>query len=140
MTESTPQIDFTRIEFPSDRLTIKMLRTAWPEGFDVDMPKGIGAYSEERAHEYDRRSLDDFLGTGIIDAERRLAERAFKMARGQSVDEDRRLKKKDELVGFLSEEYKTSGLARGEHEAAAMLRRIEVQAEAQAREYPGRPR
>ncbi len=137
MTETEPKIDFTQIEFPSDKLTVGMLRKAYPQGFDVDMPRDVGAYNELR-DDYDRRSLDDILGTGLIDVERLVAERAFKVALGQSVKGDSRLSNKDELVDCLTHVYKHDGLARGEHEALAMIRRIEVQAEAQARQYEGR--
>jgi alpha-D-ribose 1-methylphosphonate 5-triphosphate synthase subunit PhnI len=142
MTESEPKIDFTQINFPSDKLTVRMLRTACPEGFDVDCPQDSLALagSNDRGY-YDRRSFDEFLGMGLIDIERLVAERAFKVFLGQSIQGDERLSNRDELISCLVTEYKDYyGLARGEHEALAMIRGIEAQADAQARQHPGRPR
>jgi alpha-D-ribose 1-methylphosphonate 5-triphosphate synthase subunit PhnI len=142
MTEPEPKIDLTKIAFPSDKLTVKMLRTACPEGFDVDCPKDSLALADRKDRGYyDRRSFDEFLGMGLIDIERLVAERAFKVSLGQSIQGDGRLSNRDELIDCLVGEYKDYyGLARGEHEALAMIRNIEAQAEDQARQHPGRPR
>jgi hypothetical protein len=137
MTEPEPKVDFTQIDFPSDELTVKVLRKAFPDGFDVDVAKDSLSLSDDRA--YVRRTMDDGLG-GFIDVERMVAERAFKVALGQSVTGDPNISNKHELIDILVHRYKQFGLARGEHEALTMLRRIETQAEAQARQYPGRSR
>ena len=47
--------------------------------------------------------------------------------------------RREETWEILSSEYIKWGLARGEHEAQEMLRGIEAQAAAQARQHGGRP-
>lgn len=133
MTDTTPKIDFTKIDFPSDRITVKILRQVHPTATDVDVPiDSIAPLGDPRS--YRRHTLDDPLGCGIIDLERQIAERAFKIALGQSV-KGSNLSNIDEMVDNISDEYKKYGLARGEHEISAMIRRIETQAEAQARQH-----
>jgi hypothetical protein len=137
MSESEPKIDFTKIVFPSDKVTVKMVRQAWPGAIDVDRSEPLGR-APHRV--YLRHSLDNVLGDDLIDPERMLAERAFKVARGQSVTNDQRISNKNELIDTVAHSYVRYGLARGKNEAKAMIRQIELQAEAQARQYPGRPR
>ncbi len=134
MTDTEPKIDFTQIEFPSDKLTIKMLRQVWPDATDVDRWRDTGR-APHRV--YVRHSLDNVLGDGIIDLERLIAERAFKVALGQPVKDNPAISNKDELIECVSNTYLKYGLSRGEHETAQMIRRIEAQAEAQARQHGG---
>lgn len=128
MVESEPEIDFKRIEFPSDKLTVKMIRDAWPAAFDVETSSG---YAPRRP--YVRHSLDYVLEP--LDVERMVAERAFKAALGKSFQHNDPLYDRDELVGFVTGHYVKFKLARGKHEATEMIRGIEGQAEAQAREH-----
>jgi hypothetical protein len=137
MTATEPTVDFTQIEFPSDKLTVKMLREAWPDAFDMDRLDELGRAPYRR---YKRHAIDSILGESMIDLERMVAERAFKVALGQSVDNDSRISDKDDLIDGLAATYTRTGLARGEHEVMAMIRRIEVQAEAQARQHGSRGR
>ncbi|MDE2508636.1 MAG: hypothetical protein KGM43_15605 [Planctomycetota bacterium] len=133
MTEIEPSIDFTRIEFPSDKITVKMIRQAWPDTVDVEREQ---SWSRAPHRRYVRHSLDAVLGEGVIDPERMLAERAFKVALGQPVKDDL-FQSRDELIDSLGSAYLDFGLARGEHEVAALVRRFEAQAEAQARQRSG---
>jgi hypothetical protein len=65
---------------------------------------------------------------------------AFKAALGQSVQDDHRMGGREMIFENLSGDYVMLRLARGEHEAQEMLRGIEAQAAAQARQHGGRPR
>jgi hypothetical protein len=131
-----PKIDFTQIQFPSDKLTIGMLRKAWPETADIDRETDFGRAGYRS---YVRQSLDGVLGEGLLDPERLLAERTFKAMLGLPIDE-KRIDSRDVLIKDLRREYLFLGIARGKHEVRALIRSIEEQAEAQARQYGGRPR
>ncbi len=133
MTDTEPAIDFTTIEFPSDKITVKMIRQVWPDAVDVERVQSTSRAPHRR---FVRHSLDAVLGEGVIDPERQLAERAFKVALGQAV-KDQIFQGRDDLIDSLASAYLDYGLARGEHEAAALVRRIEAQAEAQARQRGG---
>jgi hypothetical protein len=139
MTDVEPQIDFAAIDYPSDKLTVKMLRNRNPHAFDIEPRQEWGPYrvTESRSR-FPRMSMDDVLGHAV-DSERQLAEWAFKQALGQPIDLEFWREKREETWEVLSTEYVKWGLARGEHEAHEMLRRIEAQAEAQARQHGGRP-
>ncbi|WP_145951899.1 hypothetical protein [Paludisphaera borealis] len=113
-----------------------MVRQGWPDAVDVDRVHE-GGRAPNRI--FNRHSLDNVLGDGIIDVERLVAERAFKRAMGQNVEVGA-FDKDSDLIDSLASEYLRYGLARGEHEVAAMVRRIEAQAESQARQHGGRPR
>ena len=127
-----PKIDFTQIAFPSDVITLKMVRQACPEATDIDIPEQLKAIDRT----YSRRSLDDVLGTGLMDLERELAERAFRTVFGQPV-ESGPLNDRRDLIDLLVIEYVRYGLARGRHSAAALAHQIEAQAVAQARQHGG---
>ena len=129
------KINFTTINFPSDNITVKMLRQAWPDATDVELGE-IGTVGERG---YRRRAIDDVLGCAIIDAERHLAELAFRTKFGQS-RKSMPVFNKDDIVEALGKEYERFGLARGKHEIATMIRRIESQAEAQASQLGAPPR
>ena len=136
---STPAatIDLTQIEFPTDKLTVKVLRRAYPEGFDVEPPPDRVVMPFRRP--LHRMSLDNVLSS-IVNSERILAEMAFKAAMGQSVEGDDRQGGREIIIEDLGNDYIRLGLARGEHEAREMMGSIESQAAAQARQRGGRPR
>src|SRR4051794_24637149 len=118
-----PKIDFTRIAFPSDAITLKMVRQAWPDATDVDLPE---QFFPAKDRMYRRNSLDGLLGTGLIDLERELAEQAFKAVLGQPVKR-RLFNDRKDLTDFLAIEYVRYGLARGRHSAAVLAHQIEAQ-------------
>jgi hypothetical protein len=138
MTATEPQIDFTRIEFPTDKLTIKDLRKTDPEAFDVEPAKKPGRPDHLWPRPLHRMSLDTLLAA-TLDSERILAEMAFKTALGQPV-KITGMGDREVIFENLGSDYVSLGVAGGEHEAHEMLRGIEAQAVAQARQHGGRPR
>lgn len=137
MTDTEPAIDLTKIEFPTDKLTVKMVRKAYPQGFDVE-PSPNSVVDRLRRRPLRRESLDNILAC-IVDFERILADVAFKTARGQSVEDADGSRDRETIFYNLGSDYVRLGLARGEHEAHEMLRGIEAQATAQARQHGGHP-
>jgi hypothetical protein len=134
-----PHIDFTRIDFPTDKLTIKDLRKTDPYAFDVR--SGVAPHPFQRpthARHWRRplsfASLDEAIGI-TLDSERFLADKAFRtVLRLPKRDEERFNVRNRE---GLAEMYVEFGVASDEHEAQGMLRRIEAQAVAQARQHRG---
>jgi hypothetical protein len=133
MPDPTPQIDFSQIEFPSDRLTIRDLRRAFPHAFDL--PGQEAHRSQERG--YGRQSVGDALD-GIIDAERLLAGRAFKEALGEPYSNDEAAQARWDIIEGLVSDYRRAGLASGEHQSNELIRGIESQAADQAQRHRGR--
>jgi hypothetical protein len=135
MPDPEPQIDFTRIEFPTDRLTVKELRKALPHCFDLPAPEGP---HHQREGFFKRESLESYLG-GIINAEREVAALAFHTALGQVKPEyhEGTLGPRWEVLEVLISDYTKVGLARGEHHGQELIREIESQAVAQAQRYLG---
>jgi hypothetical protein len=131
MPEPAPQIDLAQLQFPTDRLTVAVLRAARPWAFDRPPPRPSPFLGG-------RGSLEDALG-GAVDYERRLAVLAFKRELNLPLtDEERQVARRD-LVQGLTDEYILLGLASGEHHAEQLLRDIEAQAAAQARRHLGWP-
>jgi hypothetical protein len=135
----TPVIDFTRITFPSDRLTIKAVRDAigrdrGPNRLDMVLLEPLGSHLFES-----KTGLADFLAL-----ERELARNAFtaalegyKPARIGRQD----LEKAGERRGIsdcLNIKYRQFRLASGPKQSAQLVRDIEKQAVVQAQEHLGR--
>jgi hypothetical protein len=120
MPDQEPQIDFTRIDFPSDSLTIQAVRRRFPEALDG---KAAGTHLD----------LEKIDLPGMLRIERTLAKEAFEVALG----------KKPRFPGALgdvarysaSEVYVRYGLASGDHHAQQLIRAIEQAAARQAREH-----
>jgi hypothetical protein len=138
MTATEPAIDLTKIEFPTDRLTVKMLRTAFPWGFDVEPPPNP-VLDRLLGRPLRRQSLDDVLAY-IVDSERILADMAFKAALGKTISDDNRMGGRVTIHLNLSSDYVRLGLAPGKKVAREMLKGIESQAADQARQHGGKPR
>jgi hypothetical protein len=136
MTDTEPKIDFAAIDYPTDKLTVKMMRQRTPIAFDIE-PDRQWQVTESRSR-YRRLSMDSAFAHAI-DSERQLAEWAFKKTLGQPIDDERfSIARREETLECLASDYIKWGLARGEHEASEMLRSIEAQAVAQARQHGGR--
>jgi hypothetical protein len=117
-----PQIDYTRIHFPSDSVTIGKLRAVNPLRLDVDEPMFIDE-------------------VGMLTEERSLARQAFDATLGREIPDDNDyLSGRNELVGDLVANYKTYGLARGPKTALQLIKAFEAEAVAQAREHLGKIR
>lgn len=129
MTAEEPEIDYviyTSIAFPSDNLTIRDLRRAHPDQFDVD--DGPDFFD----HVGENILADDTIGT-MLYVERLLARGAYEEARG---NRDYLLKKqaveREGLIAELAEDYMRYGLASGPQHAQQLIRDFEAQAAAQA--------
>lgn len=135
MAES-PEIDVTKIDFPSDELTIKAIRQRWPKSIDKreDNPYVDGI----------PRLLAQPTGEelfSMLKMERDLATATFNMELGREPPDlsyaDFSIKS---LAEDLSKLYIEFGLASGQHHADQLIRSIESQAVAQARQHtPPRP-
>ena len=142
MAETEPAIDFTKVAFPTDKLTIKALRENRPHAFDVEPPaKWKHLISGQRSNQFLLMSLDTLLGA-TLDFERILAEEVFR----KELDLPKLAKlpviggRLGDLKDSLASSYVSLGVARGKNEAREMLRDIEAQAQEQARRHGGRPR
>jgi hypothetical protein len=133
MSDSIPQIDFTKIAFPSDRITVKSLRDAFPHSFDLP----AHSFDQSSTRSYERGSVAQALD-GIIDAERLLAGIAFKRALGQPMSSDEGRFDRSEFLDALETDYGRVGLASGAHQVEELMRAIEAQAVEQARHHLGR--
>jgi hypothetical protein len=125
-----PQIDFTKMDFPSDGLTIGTLRRVHPE--QVDTGEDINLFSKDYGG-----SAGDMV-TGMLGAERDLAAAAFNRALGKPAPAPL---DKDMLEGFaeaMTQDYIRYGIASGPHHAEQLIRGIESQAAEQARQHGGR--
>lgn len=135
MTDASPTINFAEIDFPSDQITVKTLRAAFPSSFDQPGPPH--EWSVMRS--YGRASAGNALDH-IIDAERLLAGIAFKKALGQSLADDEAPYPRWEIIEALVTDYGHLGLAVGKQQVEVLVRRIEAQAKSQARRYSTRSR
>jgi hypothetical protein len=117
-----PQIDYTRVHFPSDSVTIGKLRAVNPLRLDVDEPRLIDV-------------------VGMLTVERSLARQAFDATLSRVIpDENDYLSGRNALVGDLASNYKTYGLARGPKTAMQLIKAFEAEAAAQACEHLGKNR
>lgn len=127
-----PDIDVTKIDFPSDGLTIKAIRHRWPLSIDtreddpysLGIPKPFGPPTGELIH-------------NMLVMERDFAKATFGLEFGRSpqiIYADNDLKT---LTDDLGKAYIEFGLASGPHHAEQLVRSIESQAIAQARQHTG---
>jgi hypothetical protein len=137
MTDTEPKIDFAAIDYPTDKLTVKMMRQRSPHAFDTEPRPEWGPYIVTESRSRFRRMSMDKVISHAVDSERKLAEWAFKKALGQPVEDRGFPGDRETTLECLSSDYIKWGLARGEHEASEMLRSIEAQAVAQARQHGG---
>jgi hypothetical protein len=128
MSDATPQIDYTRIGFPSDQVTLQRLRALTPRG---------------RAF-----SLEDEAGglDGLHYLERLLASVGFATGLGDSEHIDQAMKAITRLTDLreareeLAVLYVRYGIAEGPETAQELIRRLEGMGSAQARETIGKTR
>ena len=126
--EDSPQIDFTKIAFPSDSLTIGTLRKLHPADLDSQSKPDF----TERSH-----SLGAEL-TDMLWVEREIAEAAFNRALGRPTEGDRTGQDWQDCLDQVAGIYTRYGIASGQHHAEQLFRDIETQAVAQARQHGGR--
>ena len=119
-----PTLDITRIDFPTDHLTIGHLRRLQP---DPDV------------HSFAAGDLEKMLEVGVMpsmDVEQTLAQKAFAQAAGQPDPGEDRL----DLIRMLNDEYRRLKLSTGIHQTRQLVRDFEKAAAAQAKEYLGQSR
>ena len=117
-------LDFARIEFPSDKLTVGQVRRLHGDRIDRETPTFFDAepYCGSAAF-----ALGNMLGM-----ERALAAYAYNRAAGEAWKEVSPGFDRDTLAGDLAEDYVRYGLAAGEKSAALLVRRFEARAAGQA--------
>ena len=130
MQRAEPQLDFTKLSFPTDDLMIRTIRGLRPELISTEPPLS--------AEEYDE--LEDIRGVMWI--ERVLAHKAFAAARGKPdpYANDDLLNDRRDLILGLSRDYDFYGLSSGIQHTRQLVRAFEEQAAAQARAPRGRDR
>ena len=126
--EESPQIDLTKIAFPSDRLTIGTLRKHHPAELDSDNAPDF----EKRSHSL-RAELGDMLFV-----ERSIAQDAFNSALGRRDMVLGRGQDRQDCLDQVAGIYTRYGIASGQHHAEQLFRDIESQAVAQASQHAGR--
>ena len=114
-----PPIDFSRLTFPTDKLTVAAIRAADARHFTSDKP-----------------SFDAIAGT--METERMLARKAYaKALRQPDPYPDSGFTHRAALVDALVGEYKTYGLSTGPKHTRELIRGIEAAATEQAQEHLG---
>jgi hypothetical protein len=117
------QLDFSGIRFPSDRLTIAMLRNEHPDLFDLGFHPGEEAQPKYFLQASHGGHAEDGIGN-LLFCERLVATWAYAEARGIAGPKDWDLCTfKDELVDY----YRKYGLASGIKHAAELIRDVERQ-------------
>jgi hypothetical protein len=120
-------VDFSSIEFPSDKLTVKVLRKLHPELFDVGFCGERMADDQPQFffRENGNPPEVDALG-GLLQEERRIAAFAYAKAAGLAmppIDLELEISKEEVAKG-----YKFYGLSSGPHQTQELIRSIERQA------------
>ena len=136
MTDPVAKLDFKKIEFPSDKITINDLRRVYPLGFDEWVADRTFGSVDEEINGSPRLSLDGAIGD-LMDYEREFAEQAFLQALGVPVRPGREYSHQNVVDTFRSQ-YIELGLASGDHQVSELVRGVERQAVAQANQYLGR--
>mgnify|MGYP001079831493 CR=1 FL=1 len=124
-----PEIDLTKIAFPSDGLTFGALRRVHPELIDAYESVETGpTLLEEQAGE---------KLSHMLHSERLLANAAFHISFGGPVHPENVILI-NEYKKELGETYIAYGIATGRHHADQLIRDIEAQAVEQAGRHGGR--
>jgi hypothetical protein len=133
MEKDIPAIDFSAMDFPSDRLIVRAIRTAFPSSFDI----AGHPHQSSRSRCFGRASVGAALD-GVIDAERLVASIAFRRTAGQELSEDESSFDRREIIDALTTDYLRLGLATGKLQVVELVRQIEAQAIEQAHNKAGR--
>jgi hypothetical protein len=124
VSEATPKIDFCRIVFPTDTVTVGSLRAKFPSAIEKHDPDF---------------EPDFFNVIAAMDGERRLAQLAFDAVLGVDHSQDNPLEgTRSDVTRELLESYPVLGIASGPKHARELIRKIETEATAQAQEYVGK--
>ena len=121
-----PEIDFGKLDYPSDALTLKDLRRLFPQGFQGD------ELHPEKVSFFGTSVSDDF--STKLDFERMVAGYAFDEALGRPLREGT-FTGRGELREYLEEFYIGCGIAKGPQHARQLIRELEESAANQARQH-----
>ncbi len=134
MPSPEPVVDLAKIEFPTDKLTLKELRKFCPDDFDRMDKRGraLGGPPDVRSQ-----------SEAILLLERDFASRAFNAAMGRPFNWNDPSKRDPEVYDQVNElgrkllrgAYVAWGLATGQHHAEQLLRAVEQAAAEQAKAY-----
>jgi hypothetical protein len=126
-----PKFEHERLDYPSDRVTIQMIRASRPLSFEKIESDFFFA-----SHMYGPRE-----GIGcMLSMERQLAHKAFAAAVGEPDPYPDEEESRQELVRMLTDSYKRVGLSSGIKHTEQLVRDIERQAVAQAHKQLGQSR
>lgn len=125
-------LDFSEIRFPSDALSVADLRRTHPDLFDKGFSSGAAAQPQFFLDPFVNGHSENTLGN-MLYCERELAASAYAHARGiDSTDLGDVADIKEELSGY----YTRYGIANGVHHAGELIRGIESQGAALAKQKP----
>jgi hypothetical protein len=124
MTQNAPELDYTRLSFPTDALTLKAIRAVLPELFAQETPAFLDG--------------SDITVAGLLSVERALAHKAFAVTLG--LDDPNPHENRNDLIEMMAEEYQRFGLASGLVHTQQLARDIEKQAIDQAKTLLGQGR
>ncbi len=120
------QFDLSKIEFPTDRLTVGELRKRQPRLFDLLI---------HRSH-----NLNSVLVTATMAVEQELAFKAFARAAGLPDPDPNLVTSPSELMRMLDQDYRRQGISMGYQQTKQMVREFEKAAAAQGRASRGASR
>jgi hypothetical protein len=146
VTDESPKIDYGQIDFPSDRLTFKQIRALASKPTYADFPSLEGYLFDHvtglaTMHYIEKNFADVGFAKGTGDP-KRIEEAILKLNAGWRDNEpdvvyDEALATQDS-VDSLADDYQKFGIADGPETAKQLVRRLEDNAAAQAREKLGR--
>lgn len=123
-----PELDYSKIDFPSDELTVHQIRLLEPS---LNTNRPTFAWTGEEGVP----SIE-----GVLSLEREVAAMAFEIARGHGrrISELERDYRPKDLDNDLVAAYMTYNMAATTHEAGQLIRTIKEQAREQAKGTQGR--
>jgi len=116
MSQFEPQVDHTRMDYPSDRVTVAQLRARFPE-----LLNGNGLYKSELSS-----TTLDIVATMAL--EQSLAAKAFAKAAGLPDPDPEPLVNRRETVEMLNEDYRRYGISSGIQQTRELVRSFEAAA------------
>lgn len=123
-------LDFSKFKFPSDKITIGTLRKMHPNDFDATLESCAGVFGDMGPDGESQTSHDM---NNMLYSERVYAECAWVKAKGDTYDRNWM----DDSARHLKELYVKYDLASGPQHAEQLIRSIESQAQAAAKQLPG---
>jgi hypothetical protein len=135
-----PPLDYSRMQFPTDQLTIAHLRKLYPADFDKTPPREVDA----EVTFFNALTPEGHVSNGshlasILREERTFATIMYDIALNRSPwTPAQQASHIQRMIRFLATNYIKIGLAKGEHHALALLGAVATAAEGQAKARLGR--